>query len=162
MTLKAVTCPFRLFSASAMDSIIEVKRQTHEEIERYKGALYTLLSRVPNSHENNLQNEHKASQILDRISTRYIELNNLYQDADATNAELAALSSSTQQNDLDEFYSRLVKIQEHYNKYPDSVPVGFDLEIAALLDEPGQEDEDYEEEDRASCRLFYFLLCPDP
>lgn len=140
----------RLRSApSTMDSILELQRQTHEEVERFERALYTLLSRPNSTHEKNLQNEHKASQILDRISARVTTLNNLYQDEEARKAELDALSLPSQQNDLSEFYSRLGRIQEHYNKYPDAVSVGFDLEIAAFLDEPGQDgDEEYEEEDR--------------
>jgi hypothetical protein len=134
-----------------MDSIIEVQRQTHEEIERFERALYTLLSRHQPTHEARLQNEHKASQILDRISSRVSALNTLYQDEDARKLELDVLSAPAQANDLSEFYSRLVKIQEHHSKYPDSVPGGFDLELAALLEEPDMEngDEDYEPEDRA-------------
>lgn len=132
-----------------MDSIIEIQRQTHEEVERFERALYTLLSRTQPTHERNLQNEHKASQMLDRITSRASVLNSLYQDEDARKLEFDSLSAPTQQNDLSEFYSRLVKIQEHHSKYPDSVPGGFDLELAALLEEPDQDgDEDYEEEDR--------------
>ncbi|KAF9006533.1 hypothetical protein BDQ17DRAFT_1389338 [Cyathus striatus] len=133
-----------------MDSVIEIQRQTHEEIERFEQALYTLLSRPNSSHDRNLQNEHKAAQILDRISSRVTALNNLYKDEDSRKAEIDALSVPAQQNDLSEFYSRLVKIQEHHAKYPDSAPGGFEIEIAAFLDEPGQEDEDYEEEDPIS------------
>ena len=134
-----------------MDSTIELQRQTHEEIERFERALYTILSRPQPSHDARLRNEHKASQILDRISSRASVLNSLYQDEDARKIELDALSAPPQANDLSEFYSRLVKIQEHHSKYPDSIPGGFDLELAALLEEPDPEngDEDYEEEDRA-------------
>ena len=131
-----------------MDSIFEIQRQTHEEIEHLERALCTLLSRPASTQERKLQTEQKASQILDRIFTRSTALHNLYQDQEARKAEQDALSAPAQQNDLSEFYSRLVNIQEHHNKYPDAVPAGFDLEIAAFLDEPGQEDEDYEEEDR--------------
>jgi len=131
------------------DSIIEIQRQTHEEIEKLERALYTLLSRPTSTHEQALQQEHKASQVLDRISTRVIDLNNSYQDEDVRKAELEALSAPSQQSDLSEFYSRLVKIQDHYNKYPDSLPAGIDMEIAAFLDEPGPDAEDeYEEDDR--------------
>ncbi|KAF8165493.1 hypothetical protein B0H34DRAFT_241401 [Crassisporium funariophilum] len=131
-----------------MDSIIEIQRQTHEELERFERALYTLLSRHSNSHDQNLQHEHKASQMLDRISSRVTALNNLYQDEDARKKELDALSGPSHHNDLSEFYSRLGKIQEHHHKYPDALPVGLDLEIAAFLDEPGQDgDDDFEEED---------------
>ncbi|KAG6916703.1 hypothetical protein DXG01_005652 [Tephrocybe rancida] len=133
-----------------MDSIVELQRQNHEELERFERGLSSLLSRNQPTHEVKLQTEHKASQILDRIQSRALTLNSLYQDEDARKAELEALSAPAQQNDLSEFYSRLVKIQEHHAKYPDSVPGGFDLELAALLDEPNQEDEDYEEEDPIS------------
>lgn len=132
-----------------MDSAIEVARQTHEELERLEKGLYTLLSRPTPRHEVKLQNEHKASQILDRISARVIALNSLYEDEDTRKAELELLSAPAQQSDLSEFYARLAKIQEHYAKYPDAGTSGFDLEIAAFLDEPGQDgDDDYEEEDR--------------
>ncbi|KAG6878602.1 hypothetical protein C0993_003057 [Termitomyces sp. T159_Od127] len=133
-----------------MDSIIELQRQNHEELERFERGLSSLLSRNQPTHEARLQIEHKASQILDRIQSRILTLNSLYQDEDARKAEVNSLSAPAQANDLSEFYSRLVKIQEHHTKYPDSVPGGFDLEIAALLDEPNQEEEDYEEEDPIS------------
>jgi splicing factor 3A subunit 3 len=140
-----------------MDSVIEVQRQTHEEIERFERALYTLLSRPPSTHQSNLQNEHKASQILGRISSRVSALNSFYEDGDTRKAEIDLLSAPSQQNDLSEFYSRLVKIQEHHSKYPDSIPGGFDLELAALIEDTNQEvgDEDYEEEDRACFISFW-------
>ncbi|KAG5652668.1 hypothetical protein H0H81_004160 [Sphagnurus paluster] len=133
-----------------MDSIIEIQRQNHEELERFERGLYSLLSRHQPTHESRLQSEHKAAQILDRVQSRALTLNSLYQDEDARKIELNLLSAPNQQNDLSEFYSRLGKIQDHHAKYPDSVPGGFDLEIAALLDEPNQEEEDYEEEDPVS------------
>lgn len=135
-----------------MDSIIETQRQTHEEIERYQTALYSLLSRNQPTHEIKLQTEHKAAQVLDRISSRVTALHNYYLDEDARNTEIGALSApAAAQNDLSEFYARLVKIQDHYNKYPDAVPGGFELELAAILEEGNQDglDDDYEEEDRA-------------
>ncbi|EGO27702.1 hypothetical protein SERLADRAFT_461596, partial [Serpula lacrymans var. lacrymans S7.9] len=109
-----------------MDSIIEVNRQTHEEIEQYERALYSLLSRNQPTHEIRLQTEHKAAQVLDRIASRTVTLNNLYRDEDARKVELDVLSAPAQQNDLSEFYARLVKVQEHYNKYPDAVAGGFE------------------------------------
>ncbi|KAM6496038.1 protein of unknown function (DUF3449) domain containing protein [Amanita muscaria] len=135
-----------------MDSIFEVQRQAHEEIERLEAALYTLLSRQHPTHEHRMQAEHRCAQILDRIETRVTALNNHYEDQVSRKTELDLLSANAQQNDLSEFYSRLVKIQEHHAKYPDSIPGGFDLEIAAFLDEPDQEagDEDLEEEDPIS------------
>jgi splicing factor 3A subunit 3 len=133
-----------------MDSVIELQRQNHEEIERFERAMYTLLSRHRPTHEAHLRTEHTAAQILDRISSRASTLNDLYEDEDARKAEIELLSAPAQQNDLSEFYTRLGKIHEHHNKYPDSVPGGFDLELAALLDQANEagEDEEYEEEDR--------------
>lgn len=136
-----------------MDSIFEVHRQTHEEIERFERALYTILSRPTTVHQTRLQNEHKAAQILDRISTRVTELNALYEDEVTRKAEASSLSAPNQNGvELSEFYSRLGKIQEHYNKYPDAGADGLELEIATLLDEGGDEDadEEYVQEDRTS------------
>ncbi|KAJ4479330.1 hypothetical protein J3R30DRAFT_3477551 [Lentinula aciculospora] len=134
-----------------MDSVIEVQRQTHEEIERFERALYTLLSRNASTHESRLQSEHRAAQVLDRISSRVVALNNIYADKNAREQEINALSApSNQLNDLEEFYSRLSKIREHHSKYPDSVAGGFELELASLLEEPSQDDEDYEDEDPIS------------
>ncbi|KAH8094818.1 RNA splicing factor PRP9 [Cristinia sonorae] len=130
-----------------MDSIIEVQRQTHEEIEHFERALYTLLSKPQPTHETRLQTEHKASQILDRVSSRAIALKNSYEDQDARSAEIDALSARP--DDLSEFYARLGKIQEHYAKYPESGPSGFELELAAFLDVTADNigDEEYEDDD---------------
>ncbi len=128
-----------------MDSIIELQRQTHEEIERYEQALYSILSRPQNVHQNRLQNEHKASQILDRISSRVTTLNTSYQNEDRRRIEIDAISTPSQPGDLSEFYARLGKIQEHHNKYPDSGADNIEFEIAALLDEFNPEDYDDEE-----------------
>lgn len=138
-----------------MDSIIEVQRQTHEEIEHFERALYTVLSRPQQTHETRLQTDHKAAQILDRISSRVATLNGIYQDQNSRKTEIDALS--TNPNDLTEFYSRLRKIQEHYAKYPDSVASGFDLELAAFLDDGMDlgEDEEYEQDDR---KLILFCV----
>lgn len=132
-----------------MDSIIEIQRQTHEDIERFHRALYTLLSRPQATHNHNLQNQHKASQILDRLFSRVVTLNDLYHDEDARKTEIDALSAPSHQNELSEFYARLNKIQDHHNKYPDAVPLASDFEVAAFLEEPVQDgDEEFEEEDR--------------
>jgi splicing factor 3A subunit 3 len=128
-----------------MDSIIELQRQSHEEIERYEQALYTILSRPHNVHQNRLQNEHKASQILDRISSRVTTLNSTYLDEDARRIEINAISTPSQPGDLSEFYARLGKIQEHHNKYPDAGADAIEFEIATILDEFNPEDYDDEE-----------------
>ncbi|KAI6047495.1 hypothetical protein EDC04DRAFT_627444 [Pisolithus marmoratus] len=133
-----------------MDSVIETQRQAHEEIERYEITLYSLLARSQPTHETKLQTEHKAAQVLDRLSARVAALKALYEDEDARKAETDALTAPSQPSDLSEFYARLVKIQDHYNKYPDVAAGGFDLELAALLEEGNQDgvdEEEYEEED---------------
>ena len=141
-----------------MDSVIEVQRQTHEEIEQYERALYTVLSRPQNAHQTRIQNEHKASQILDRIASRVTTLHSTYQDQDARAVEIDAISAPSQPGDLSEFYARLGKVQEHHNKYPDAGADGVELEIAALLEEfiPEDYDDDYVYED---CK-FTVLLVP--
>lgn len=132
-----------------MDSVIEVQRQTHEEIERFERAIATILSKPQVSHYEKLRNEHKASQILDRVSSRVSILNNLYQDEARRQEEIQALSAPSQQNDLSEFYARFAKIEEHHRKYPDSDVGGFELELAGLLaDVNEEEDDDNQEEDR--------------
>lgn len=133
-----------------MDSIVEVQRQTHEEIEHFERALYQILAKPQSVHQQRVQNDHKAAQILDRISSRVTTLHNTYHDQDARKLELDSLASSSTSDDLTEFYSRLGKIQEHHAKYPDAIVDGFQLELYALLDEPMEEDadDDYEAEDR--------------
>lgn len=132
-----------------MDSIIEVQRHTHEEIEQFERALYTILAKPQPTHESRLQVEHKTSQLLDRLSSRLVSLKNLYEDQDTRKAEVDSLSAHPHQNDLSTFYSRVGKIQEHYAKYPDAIVSGLDPELAAFLEEEeaGGGDEEYEEDD---------------
>lgn len=132
-----------------MDSIIEIQRQTHEEIERFERALATVLSKPAASQQAKLANEHKASQILDRITSRAHTLYNQYQD-EPTRKKEAELLSGKKADDLSEFYSRLGRIKEYHLKYPDQVIGGFELELAALVDDEVDENEEdeYEEEDR--------------
>ena len=137
-----------------MDTVLDLQRQTHEEIERFERALATVLSKPHANHQVRLSNEHKAAQILHRITSRAVALDSLYNDEQARNAEIALLSTpqpdgSGNHDELAEFYSRLVKIREHHHKYPDSVVGGFELEFSGLVDEPLADGEDeYEEEDR--------------
>lgn len=144
-----------------MDSIIEVQRQTHEEIEHFERALYQILSKPTPLHQQKVQTEHKAAQILDRVAARVNTLNNLYQSDDTRKQEIAAISGSSKADDLPEFYSRLGKIQEHHAKYPDGIIDGFELELLALTDDPTVEegDEGYAEDDRAfNMNLFSGFL----
>ncbi|KAH9844080.1 RNA splicing factor PRP9 [Rhodofomes roseus] len=132
-----------------MDSIIEVQRHTHEEVERFERALYTILSKPQPTHESRLQVEHKASQLLDRLSSRLVTLKDLYEDQDTRKAEINSLSAPPQQqSDLSAFYARLGRIQEHHAKYPDAIIAGFDPELTAFLEEEQRgDDEEYEEDD---------------
>lgn len=141
-----------------MDSIVEVQRQTHEEIEHFERALYQILAKPAQLHQQRVQTEHRASQILDRISARVNTLDNLYQNDETRKQEIEAISGSSRVDDLSEFYSRLGKIQEHHAKYPDGITDGFELELLALTEEPAAEegDEDYMEDDRT----FNMSLCP--
>ncbi len=141
-----------------MDSIFEVQRQTHEEIEHLERALYTTLSKPQATHQFRLQNEHKASQLLDRIHSRVVTLNDLYDDQDTRKAEVDLLSAPPRQDDLSSFYDRLNKIQEHHAKYPDATVGGFELELSAFLDEAEElDDEEFEQDDRAYLSLQ--ILC---
>ncbi|KAG8759437.1 hypothetical protein FRC14_005917 [Serendipita sp. 396] len=131
-----------------MDSIIEVQRQTHEEIERFEAALSTILSRTHKTHKSHISAEHKASDILDRIVARSVYLQNAYDDIDGTRkAEIDVLSAPQipGQNDLDEFYARMKKVQEYHTRYPNQVINGFDIELAGILGE--EENDEIEEED---------------
>ena len=141
-----------------MDSIFEVQRQTHEEIEHLERALYTTLSKPQPTHQARLQNEHKASQLLDRIHSRVVTLNDLYDDQDSRKNEVDLLSAP-RQDDLSSFYDRLSKIQEHYAKYPDATVGGFELELSAFLDEAEEMDEEeFEQDDRAYLSLQLMRL----
>ena len=146
-----------------MDSIIEVQRQTHEEIEHFERALYQILAKPPQSHQQKVQTEHRASQILDRISARVNTLHNLYQNDD-TRKQIEAISGSSKADDLSGFYSGLGKIQEHHAKYPDGIVDGFELELLALTEDPAAEegDEDYMEEDRTLNMLLFPRLLVSP
>ncbi|EJD01568.1 uncharacterized protein FOMMEDRAFT_126603 [Fomitiporia mediterranea MF3/22] len=134
-----------------MDSLIEVQRQTHEEIERFERALAVVLAKPSTTQQAKLSNEHKASQVLDRISSRVHTLHNLYQDEPVRKAEIDAISGS-KPDDLSEFYARLAKIKEHHLKYPDQLVGSFELDLAALVNDNTGEagEDDYEEEDPIS------------
>ena len=131
-----------------MDSVLELQRQTHEEIERYERALATVLSKPATSQQTKLSNEHHASEILDRITSRAKTLTGLYKDEEGRKRETESLSGS-KADDMTEFYARLGRIKEHHLKYPDQTVGGFELELAALVDaDPEDYDDENEEEDR--------------
>lgn len=130
-----------VFVAATMDSIIEVQRQTHEEIERFERALAIVLSKPQTTQQVKLSNEHKSSQILDRIHSRVTALHNHYQDEVSRKAEMDALSSAGKPDDLGEFYARLGKIKDYHYKYPDVAVGSVDDEVAAFLADVPEESE---------------------
>jgi splicing factor 3A subunit 3 len=134
-----------------MDSIIEYQRQNHEEIERFQSALIDLLATPVKSHKEDLSNQHRAARILERVQGRYLTLEGQYKDLEAREKELEMLSSTNQQDDLSQFYTRLVKIKDHHRKYPDSMVDGFQLELNGILEagyHPQDEEAGVEIEDR--------------
>ncbi|KAG8984183.1 hypothetical protein FRB90_005480, partial [Tulasnella sp. 427] len=115
-----------------MDSVIEVQRQTHEEIERLERAAATLLSQPLTTRRLQIKNEHNVSNILDRIQGRASTLHTSYLDEDGTrHAETTSLSAP----DFTEFYARLKKIREFHLKYPDQPADPFELELGGLMGE---------------------------
>ncbi|KAG8907011.1 hypothetical protein FRB99_005531 [Tulasnella sp. 403] len=130
-----------------MDSVIEIQRQTHEEIERLESAAASLLSQPPTTRRQQIKNEHKVSNILDRIKDRASTLHSSYLDDDNTRVtETAQLSAP----DFTEFYSRLRKIRDYDMKYPDQLADPFELELGGLLGEEEDLDDVEEYEDPVS------------
>lgn len=133
-----------------MDSVIELQRQTHEELERFQSALVSLLVEKPPAHKESLILQHSASKLLDRIEGRAQALTGHYLDEGTRQTEIEYLSAPQKPDDLSQFYSRLVKIRDHHRKYPDSVADGFEIELRGIL-EPRISigaDNELEEEDR--------------
>ncbi|CAG8537474.1 18408_t:CDS:10 [Acaulospora morrowiae] len=99
-----------------MESILEQQRKAHEEIERLEQAIVGQFINDPKSHKERLIREHRASDFLDRISSRSKFLYELYDDADgARKAEIDALSGTSE---FSEFYGRLKAIKDYHRRYP--------------------------------------------
>lgn len=118
-------------------SLIEVARQTHEEAERYQQALVDLLlsssSTSSLTHKDKLKRAHKASDLLDRVTSRYQYLDRFYSDEHGDRQrELEALSSAPGDDVLGEFYERLGRIREYHEKYPGALPDTFSVDFSAL------------------------------
>ncbi|KAG9002045.1 hypothetical protein FRB94_004137 [Tulasnella sp. JGI-2019a] len=124
-----------------MDSVIEIQRQTHEEIERLDRAAATLLSQAPATRRQQIKDEHKVSNILDRITSRASTLHSSYIDEDnSRHTETTLLSEPG----LTEFYSRLKRVKDYHMKYPEQPSDPFELELGGLL---GEEEDLYDAED---------------
>ncbi|KAH8084173.1 hypothetical protein HD553DRAFT_335567 [Filobasidium floriforme] len=111
-----------------MESVIEIQRQSQEEIERYEQALADILTKPVRGARANLRNQHKALDVLNRIADRQADLSKLYDDDDGLRAaELSLLSAPSSskgdpQNDLAEFYTRLDKIKSYHARHPNLEP----------------------------------------
>ncbi|WFD31139.1 DNA ligase (ATP) [Malassezia sp. CBS 17886] len=109
----------------AETSVFETTRMTHEEIEQLEGAIGETLSRPPkaSSQRLRLQWELTASQLLDKLVTRYESLHELYDKTDERDAEWDAVArqddGDVENGPFAEFYARLGQLQDHYRKYPE-------------------------------------------
>lgn len=142
-----------------MDSVIEVQRQTHEEIERFERALATVLSKPHLTQHAKIANEHKAAQILDRITSRVHTLHNTYEDDHTRKLEIDTITGS-RPDDFTEFYARVGKIKEFHTKYPNQAVGDFQLELATLVDNDVNEGDDEEEEEEDRRHYFYLPEMP--
>ncbi|CBQ71404.1 related to RNA splicing factor PRP9 [Sporisorium reilianum SRZ2] len=119
-------------------SLIEVARQTHEEAERYHQALVDLLlhsaaTATGLTHMDKLKRAHKASDLLDRVTSRYQYLDRFYADQHGDRQrELEALSSTRDDDAFGEFYDRLARIREYHDRYPGALPDNFAVDFSAL------------------------------
>lgn len=76
----------------------------------------------------------------------------------ARQTEIGLLNAPPQGGgDLDEFYKRLKKIQDHHARYPNQVINGFEIELDSMIEDVDEMDnEEYEQDDRTYLpnRLF--------
>ncbi|KAH8830392.1 hypothetical protein DL96DRAFT_1495288 [Flagelloscypha sp. PMI_526] len=128
-----------------MDSILELQRQSHEDIERFEQALSGLLSQ-----QATVRAHHVAADILERTHNRIHDLANVYQNTAARDKEIQLIAGST---DLDLFYSRLAALKEHHIKYPTPAS-GVQSELDSLLRDPEQ-DPDFEFADEDPIALLF-------
>lgn len=119
-------------------SLIEVARQTHEEAERYQQALVDLLVSSSSTsygltHKDKLKRAHEASDLLDRVTSRYQYLDRFYTDEhQERQRELESLSSARADDALGEFYERLARVREYHDKYPGALPDSFNVDFSWL------------------------------
>lgn len=129
----------------AETSILEVARQTHEEVERYEQAVADLLGSTSGGHKEQLKRAHQTSNLLDRIVSRNAFLDHFYRDAAGERVrELQVLagggvsSSSANKTEeeqdevMDEFYARLAKVKAYHQRYPGASADAFQLDLDSL------------------------------
>ncbi|KAJ3017850.1 Splicing factor 3A subunit 3 [Thoreauomyces humboldtii] len=103
-----------------MDSILEIQRRTHEEIERVEQAIVDERVTKPKAHKDRLVQDSRVNGLLERIQSRSRSLLDLYWDEDGfRKAEIATITGTS---DFGEFYSRLKDIKDYHRKAP-NVPV---------------------------------------
>ena len=123
-------------SAANSSSVVGKRpRRAHEdENEDVTSSSSASSSRL--THKDKLKRAHKASDLLDRVASRYQYLDRFYADEHADRQrELDSLSSSRNAATDDafaEFYQRLARIREYHDKYPGALPDNFSVDFTAL------------------------------
>ncbi|TPX56726.1 hypothetical protein PhCBS80983_g04335 [Powellomyces hirtus] len=103
-----------------MDSILELQRRAHEELERVEQAIVEERVTKPKGHKEKLIQDHRVNQFLERIQTRSQYLLDLYKDEDGSRkADIRAITGAS---DFTEFYARLKDIKDYHRRSP-NVPV---------------------------------------
>lgn len=110
-----------------MDSIFELQRRTHEEIERLEQAIVDERMTKSKTHKERLIQEHRVSQLLDRIQNRSQFLLDLYRDEDG--ARKREIDAITGVSDFAEFYSRLRDIKDYHRRAPNTAVEPMEMEL---------------------------------
>ncbi|KAI9006135.1 hypothetical protein BC832DRAFT_556216 [Gaertneriomyces semiglobifer] len=110
-----------------MNSILELQRRTHEELDLLEQAAVQELLAKAKAHKERLIQEHRVAKILDRMQQRGQFLLDLYSDEDGLRKK--EINAITGTKDLGEFYARLREIKEHHRKYPHAAVEPMDLDI---------------------------------
>ena len=104
-----------------MESVLEQQRLIHEEIERMEQEASEILLRKAKTQKDKMIQEHKVKYLVEQISKNSRLLCDLYADEDGT--RLREIQEIDGLEDLQEFYSRLKDIKDHFRKFPND-PVG--------------------------------------
>lgn len=106
----------------AETSVLENARVTHEEIEQSENALVNMLNNPPRSNAPwlRLQWELASSDVLDKLVGQHQALSESYADAQGERKEeLERVAPYGDDAVMEEFYTRLGKVQDYYQRYPD-------------------------------------------
>ncbi|KAI8927656.1 hypothetical protein BC831DRAFT_451732 [Entophlyctis helioformis] len=101
-----------------MDSLLELARRTHEDIERLEEAAVLQLLEKPKLHKERLMVEHSVSDLLDQMAQKSQYLLDLYRDDDGSRQrEIKAIMPDTPAGDpFAAFYDRLRSIRDHHHR----------------------------------------------